>query len=165
MTPVLAILAALLVPDAAGDAPVLWALRGQESVHGSRPSGDHGASRGDWHVGRAYHEDGMWQRGREGLPTWTYEAAVTDPAKSIETIRAYWRRYERAAWCRVVWREARPGDVEALARVHQGGPSWRTTGGTRNRRHWAGVRAWLAVLPSPSAIPHPSDLAVGRTSP
>lgn len=67
--------------------------------------GDQGRSRGPLQIGRAYHADS----GVAG----PYER-VDGLAYSRRVVTAYLRRYARAAWD--------AGDVDTLARVHNGGP-------------------------------------------
>ena len=68
--------------------------------------GDNGRSLGPLQISRAY-----WQDSRVGG---SYEQ-VTDLAYARRVATAYLKRYAPAAW------EA--GDVETLARVHNGGPA------------------------------------------
>lgn len=49
-------------------------------------------------------------------------AEMRDPRKARAVVEAYMRRYEPHAWA--------TGDVRTLARLHNGGPSWRTRRGT-----------------------------------
>lgn len=67
--------------------------------------GDQGRSRGPLQIGRAYHAD--------SCVAGPYER-VDDLAYSRRVVTAYLRRYARAAWD--------SGDVDTLARVHNGGP-------------------------------------------
>ena len=67
--------------------------------------GDQGRSRGPLQIMRAYHADS----GVAG----PYER-VDDLAYSRRVVTAYLKRYARAAWD--------SGDVDTLARVHNGGP-------------------------------------------
>ena len=67
--------------------------------------GDQGRSRGPLQIMRAYHADS----GVAG----PYER-VDDLAYSRRVVTAYLKRYARAAWD--------AGDVDTLARVHNGGP-------------------------------------------
>lgn len=67
--------------------------------------GDQGRSRGPLQIQRSYHADS----GVAG----PYER-VDDLAYSRRVVTAYLKRYARAAWD--------SGDVDTLARVHNGGP-------------------------------------------
>ena len=68
--------------------------------------GDNGKSLGPLQISRAYHADA-----RVGG---SYEQ-VTDLAYSRRVATAYFKRYAPQAWAQ--------GDIETLARVHNGGPS------------------------------------------
>lgn len=67
--------------------------------------GDQGRSRGPLQIQRSYHADS----GVAGR----YEM-VDDLAYSRRVVTAYLKRYARAAWD--------SGDVDTLARIHNGGP-------------------------------------------
>ena len=67
--------------------------------------GDQGRSRGPLQIMRAYHADSR--------VAGDYER-VDDLAYSRRVVTAYLKRYARAAWD--------SGDVDTLARVHNGGP-------------------------------------------
>ena len=68
--------------------------------------GDNGKSLGPLQISRAY-----WQDARVGG---SYEQ-VTDLSYARRVATAYFKRYAPAAW--------ESGDVETLARVHNGGPA------------------------------------------
>lgn len=53
--------------------------------------------------------------------------------KSEDTMKKYWRRYASAA--------LRTQNLEALARVHNGGPGWRNA--PQTKKYWEGVRRGL----------------------
>ena len=67
--------------------------------------GDQGRSRGPLQIMRGYHADSR--------VAGSYER-VDDMAYSRRVVTAYLQRYARAAWD--------SGDVDTLARVHNGGP-------------------------------------------
>ena len=68
--------------------------------------GDNGRSLGPLQISRAYHVDSR--------VAGSYEQ-VTDLAYARRVATAYLKRYAPAAWAQ--------GDVETLARVHNGGPA------------------------------------------
>jgi predicted chitinase len=68
--------------------------------------GDNGKSLGPLQISRAYHADSR--------VAGSYEQ-VTDLAYSRRVATAYLKRYAPQAWAQ--------GDVETLARVHNGGPA------------------------------------------
>lgn len=67
--------------------------------------GDQGRSRGPLQIMRAYHADSRVAGPYERVDDLTYSRRV---------VTAYLQRYARAAWD--------SGDVDTLARVHNGGP-------------------------------------------
>lgn len=77
--------------------------------------GDQGRALGPLQIHRAYHADsrvaGAYER-------------VSDLDYSKRVATAYLRRYAPAAWA--------AGDVETLARVHNGGPRWHLKSATKS---------------------------------
>lgn len=71
--------------------------------------GDQGRSLGPLQITRAYHRDS----GVAG----SYEQC-TDLSYSRRVVEAYAKKYEPAAFAR--------GDVDAIARLHNSGPAWRS---------------------------------------
>jgi len=97
----------IAAPVLAGETDrLLDAMRQVESGGNPDAVGDGGASRGPYQIQRAYWEDSRVP-GR-------YEQ-VRDDAYARRVVRAYWQRYCPGAVER--------GDMETLARVHNGGPA------------------------------------------
>lgn len=86
------------------------AIRQVESGGDSQAVGDGGRSRGAYQIGRAYWKDAC----RFGGVTWSYDRYVRDAGRCEQVMRWYWHRYVPGAYER--------GDLEVLARVHNGGP-------------------------------------------
>ena len=102
---------------------LLAAIRTVESAGDDRAVGDGGRSRGPYQIGRAYWLDGGGDPARYAVDVWD-----ADACRPI--VLGYWRRYAPAALAR--------GDIETLARIHNGGPK-----GDRKRatdRYWRRVR-------------------------
>lgn len=104
------LLIALLLPVAVNAAPPesFWrALHVVESggKRGGLILGDQGRSRGPLQIMRGYHADSRVAGAYEN---------VDDLAYSQRVVTAYLKRYAPKAWA--------AGDVETLARVHNGGP-------------------------------------------
>lgn len=94
--------------------------------------GDDGASLGPLQIKAAYYEDA-----RKNLPDCLRKAGygcVKDAAAARTVAKAYWRRYCPAA--------LRQGNVEVLARIHNGGPSGSRQKGTL--AYWRKVRGVMA---------------------
>ena len=90
--------------------PLLLAMRQQESSGNDRAVGDGGKARGPFQIWAAY-----WQDGCEfGDVDWDYMTDVWDVSKSRQVVRWYWQRYAGKAY--------RTGDLQTLARIHNGGP-------------------------------------------
>ena len=89
---------------------LIYAIGTVESNHDDNAVGDQGRSIGRYQIMRAY-----WQDATEYDKTigGKYED-VRNPVYAAKVMRAYWRRYARAAY------EA--GDFETLSRIHNGGP-------------------------------------------
>ena len=104
----LALLLALASASHAAPPESFWRALHQVETSGRTGAilGDNGRSLGPLQISRAY-----WQDSRVGG---SYEQ-VTDLAYARRVATAYLKRYAPAAW------EA--GDVETLARVHNGGPA------------------------------------------
>lgn len=87
-------------------------------------TGDGGRSIGRYQIGRAYWLDsglsGEWEN-------------VRDPAYAEAVMLAYWGRWEPEALAAL--------DFETLARIHQGGPSWREY--PANLAYWHRVESAL----------------------
>lgn len=102
---------------------LLAAMRHVESRGDNRAVGDGGRSRGPYQISLPYWVDGGGRRSR-------YRRDVWSPWASRRVILGYWRRYCPAA--------LEHGDLQTLARVHNGGPD-----GARERktlRYWRRVR-------------------------
>jgi hypothetical protein len=104
------LLALLALASASHAAPPesFWRALHQVETSGRQGAilGDNGKSLGPLQISRAYHADSR--------VAGSYEQ-VTDLAYARRVATAYFKRYAPAAW------EA--GDVETLARVHNGGPA------------------------------------------
>lgn len=109
---------------------LIYAIGTVESNHDDNAVGDQGRSIGRYQIMRAYHADAL-----EFDPSigGKYED-VRDPIYAAKVMRAYWRRYARAAY------EA--GDYETLARIHNGGPTGHRKAATV--KYWVKVRRELA---------------------
>jgi hypothetical protein len=108
---------------------------------GRHATGDGGKAIGPYQIHRSYWKDSR-------LPG-THEDC-RDPAYAREVVMAYWRRY-----CP---RELAQGEVEVLARVHNGGPEGYRKSSTL--KFWRKVetelqRARSKALPTP-ALPTPA---------
>jgi predicted chitinase len=82
-------------------------MRQVESRGDDRAVGDHGRSRGPYQISRLYWADGGGDPRRYDRDVWSAET-------SRRVVVGYWRRYCPAA--------LEAGDLETLARVHNGGP-------------------------------------------
>jgi hypothetical protein len=104
------ILALLALASASHAAPPesFWRALHQVETSGRHGAilGDNGRSLGPLQISRAYHADSR--------VAGSYEQ-VTDLAYSRRVATAYLKRYAPQAWAQ--------GDVETLARVHNGGPA------------------------------------------
>jgi len=104
------LLALLALASASHAAPPesFWRALHQVETSGRHGAilGDNGKSLGPLQISRAY-----WQDARVGG---SYEQ-VTDLAYARRVATAYLKRYAPAAWAK--------GDIETLARVHNGGPA------------------------------------------
>ncbi len=108
---------------------LLAAMRHVESRGDNRAVGDGGRSRGPYQISLPYWVDGGGRRSRYWRDVWS-------PWASRRVILGYWRRYCPAALER--------GDLQTLARVHNGGPD-----GARERktlRYWRRVREAMRDL-------------------
>jgi len=122
---------------------LLDAIRRWESRGNDRAIGDGGRSLGSYQIGYLYYVDAVEQLHREGASPATgsggrrdrvsrsdWRADVVSASVARHLVRAYWRRYCREA--------LEAGDLETLARVHNGGP-----GGARlacTASYWRHVR-------------------------
>ena len=100
--------AAPTTPTAKRVDKLLNAIEWQESKGRSRAVGDGGISRGAYQIQSDYWRDAT--RGK--IP---YRPNVWDKNKSRQVVVQYWKRYAPKA--------LKSGDVETLARVHNGGPA------------------------------------------
>ena len=104
------LLALLALASASHAAPPesFWRALHQVETSGRHGAilGDNGRSLGPLQISRAYHADSR--------VAGSYEQ-VTDLAYSRRVATAYLKRYAPQAWAQ--------GDVETLARVHNGGPA------------------------------------------
>jgi hypothetical protein len=104
----LALLLALASASHAAPPESFWRALHQVETSGRHGAilGDNGRSLGPLQISRAYHADSR--------VAGSYEQ-VTDLAYSRRVATAYLKRYAPQAWAQ--------GDVETLARVHNGGPA------------------------------------------
>jgi hypothetical protein len=115
---------------------VFTALHAVES--GSKlnpPDGDNGKAIGPFQIWKSYFQDAK-EHGKLKL---NYEdCRKLEHAKRV--VGAYMARYEAANWADTMTL----GQVEAIARAHNGGPSWRKK---RNKTdgYWAKVKKELGV--------------------
>jgi len=114
-------------PAGADLRPLLNAIRQVESGGNNRAVGDAGKSKGPLQIQIGYWTDG-------GGKAEDYERMVWNVEASERIVLGYWRRYCPKALA--------AGDLETLARVHNGGPA-----GARKRatlKYWQRVEADLA---------------------
>jgi len=104
----LALLLALASASHAAPPESFWRALHQVETSGRQGAilGDNGRSLGPLQISRAYHADSR--------VAGDY-SQVTDLAYARRVATAYFKRYAPAAW--------ESGDVETLARVHNGGPA------------------------------------------
>jgi hypothetical protein len=104
----LALLLALASASHAAPPESFWRVLHQVETSGRQGAilGDNGRSLGPLQISRAYHADSR--------VAGDY-SQVTDLAYARRVATAYFKRYAPAAW--------ESGDVETLARVHNGGPA------------------------------------------
>ncbi len=105
-----------------------------ESMDGRRPVGDGGLSLGQYHIGRPYWGEAV----RVGGVEWDYDTRVWSPAHCRQVMVWYWQRWCPDALAAVQAGRPRAGDLEKLARIHNGGPNGATK--ARTWRHWQRVR-------------------------
>ena len=100
----------------AGIRRLLDAIRAEESAGDDLAVGDGGRSRGPYQISEAYWRDACAQGSAAvGRPAgWDYHAEVWSAPHCQRVMLAYWRR-----WCPEA---LAAGDLEVLARVHNGGP-------------------------------------------
>ncbi len=109
---------------------LLTVLREKESSGNDRAVGDGGRARGPLQIHKVYWIDGC----EKGRVKWQYLEKVWSWAHSRQVALWYWQRHCPKA--------LRSGDLETLARVHNGGPSGARKAATLG--YWADVRARLA---------------------
>jgi hypothetical protein len=108
-------------------------MRQVESGGNDHAVGDGGAAHGPYQIHKAYHDDAAEQLRREGraLPAGDWIAQVEDEPTARALVLAYWRRYSAKALA--------AGDLEALARRHNGG--LRAANSKAAGAYWRKVRA------------------------
>lgn len=112
------LLALTLTAQAAPDASFFRALHIVETSGKLGPTiGDQGRSLGPLQISRAYHKDS-----RVGNDSDYARCADLEYSKKVVT--AYLQRYAPQAWA--------AGDVETLARIHNGGPKGATKPATKS---------------------------------
>jgi len=108
-------------------ARLIDAIGAVESNNDDEAVGDSGRSRGRYQISRAYWIDG-------GGRADEYTHRIRNPPDCRAIILGYWRRHAPAALA--------SGDLETLARVHNGGPN-----GHRKRcteKYWRRIRQRMA---------------------
>jgi len=122
MTAIDLLLAAMVLVESSGDDDAI---------------GDDGSSRGPLQIGRLYWTDAVDQLAKEGNPiaeALDYEVDVFNRRLSMLIVKAYWRKWAPRAY--------ESGDLEVLARCHNGGgPRWREKPATLH--YWRKVKAEL----------------------
>ena len=101
-----------------GLARLLDAIRQVESGGRADAVGDQGRALGPYQIRRSYYRDAARQIRHEGgkrVDDRNWRGDVRDEATARRLVLAYWRRHAARALA--------TGDVEALARVHNGGPN------------------------------------------
>jgi len=117
---------------------LLAAIRQVESSgRANPPDRDQGRSIGPYQIQRRYWTDAR--------VAWPYEA-VRGEREGRLTVLAYWRRRAPAALA--------AGDLQVLARIHNGGPNWTAKPATS--------AYWRRVLGALSAIPFTAETAEKR---
>jgi hypothetical protein len=106
---------------------LLDAMERVESGGQPRAVGDAGRSRGPLQIQEPYWRDAF----KSGKPKWEYRTNVWDRGKSREVTKMYWKRYAPEAY--------RRGDVETLARIHNGGPKGHRK--TATKPYWTKVQS------------------------
>jgi len=127
-------------PPAVRIEKLIAAIGSVESNHDDSAVGDSGRSRGRYQISRAYWIDG-------GGLSRRYGRDVTDAARCRLVMIGYWKRYARVALT--------AGNLETLARIHNGGP--------RGDRKAATVPYWRKVRAAMTAQ-HPTANAQQPTA-
>jgi hypothetical protein len=115
---------------------LLDAIRVVETGHIADPNlavGDHGKSRGPYQIMEAYYEDAKPFCRHLGVTLPSYDQTVVSFTWSRLCVRGYWERYAR--------KHVLANNLEALARIHNGGPHGDTNSSTI--AYWQKVRAQL----------------------
>jgi hypothetical protein len=99
--------------------------------------GDGGAALGPYQIHRVYHIDAA----ERDSTLSNYQSCLTSKAYSERVMRAYMNRYARAEMRRLLAGEGTIGDVEKVARIHNGGPRGHTKKATKG--YWSKVRKLL----------------------
>jgi len=99
------------------------------------PKGDGGMARGPYQIWEHYFQDAL--EADESIRGLHYEDC-DDEFKASMVVGAYMRRYELAAWDAQDW--------QSLARLHNGGPSWRRTASAKDQRRRAKTLAYWRGL-------------------
>ena len=110
------------------------AIRLVESVGGRRPVGDRGRSLGEYHITRRYWDEAAAFGGSD----WDYDTRVWSGDHCRQVMRWYWQRWCPDALAAVESGRLREGDLETLARIHNGGP--RGAARSATDRYWRRVR-------------------------
>lgn len=105
---------------------LLDAMEKVESGGRPRAVGDGGRSRGPLQIQAPYWRDAT----KTGRVKWDYKTHVWDRDKSRAVTKMYWQRYAPEAY--------RRGDMETLARIHNGGPKGHKKAATK--AYWSKVK-------------------------
>lgn len=116
--------------------------------------GDGGAALGPWQIHKAFHQDAS-ERDRT---LDSYQRCLMEVDYSRRVVKAYWRRYARAAYDRLASGKGTILDLERVSRLHNGGP--RAHHPERRKytdRYWEKVRRYVFGWGSGDA----ADLGLG----
>jgi len=122
---------------------VLEAVRQVET--GSLPDqgrgarGDGGLALGPWQIHRAFFIDAAERDKSLNI----YSRCLGELDYSRRVVKAYWRRYSRAAYDRLAAGCGSLSDAEAVSRIHNGGPRGGKKAATR--AYWQKVRRLLSI--------------------
>ncbi len=107
------------------------AIRTEESYDGKVLIGDEGLSKGPYHIGRAYWQDGCEQ----GNVDWDYNTLVYSRPHCEQIMLWYWQRH-----CSVALKRC---DLKTLARIHNGGPTGDRK--TATLEYWRQIQKHMAT--------------------
>mgnify|MGYP002507695985 CR=1 FL=1 len=120
---------------AAARTKLLKVLRVKESRGINNAVGDRGKSKGPLQIQRPYWTEACRYAGVGGLRSWTYDKAVWDWQRSQRVVQWYWQKNCPTAY--------RTGNLEVLARTHNGGPNGPRR--TATLKYWTSVKLMLGI--------------------